>query len=43
MLGRGSEGFVAGVIICSVGAEEVAGAEGEGGTVPTMSVEKSST
>ena len=34
MLGRGSEGFVAGVIICSVGAEEVAGAEGEGGTVP---------
>jgi hypothetical protein len=34
MLGRGSEGFVAGVMICSVGAEEVAGADGEGGTVP---------
>jgi hypothetical protein len=28
-------GFVAGVMICSVGADEVAGAEGEGGTVPT--------
>jgi hypothetical protein len=26
---------VAGVMICSVGAEEVAGADGEGGTVPT--------
>jgi hypothetical protein len=25
---------VAGVMICSVGAEEVAGADGEGGTVP---------
>lgn len=25
---------MAGVMICSVGAEEVAGAEGEGGTVP---------
>jgi len=39
MLGRGSEGFVAGVMICSVGAEEVAGADGEGGTVPRMLAE----
>ena len=30
---------MAGVMICSVGAEEVAGADGEGGTVPMELVE----
>ena len=33
---------MAGVMICSVGADEVAGADGEGGTVPNMSAEASS-